>query len=62
MHFVWATQLCKEKSEVKFQMQYYILVLYLLVGLFDQTCVDAVVSITYQDCLLGNIICTAQES
>ena len=30
MHFVWATQLCKEKSEVKFQMQYYILVLYLL--------------------------------
>ena len=29
-----------------------------LVGLFDQTCVDAVISIIYQDSLLGNIVCT----
>ena len=33
-----------------------------LIGLFDQTCVDAVISIIYQDSLLGNIVCTIQEN
>ena len=33
-----------------------------LIGLFNQTCVDAVISIIYQDSLLGNIVCTIQEN
>ena len=31
-----------------------------LFGLFDQTCVDVVISIIYS--LLGNIVCTIQEN
>ena len=54
---LWAAQLCKQKSgEVKFQMQYSV-----VTGLFDQTCVDAVISIIYQDSLLGNSLYNTRE-
>ena len=33
-----------------------------LIGLFDQTCVDAVISIIYQNSLLGNTVCTIEEN
>ena len=42
------THLCKGKSEVKCQMKYCILFA-VLIGLFDLTCADAVISIIYQD-------------
>ena len=29
-----------------------------LIGLFDKSCIDGVISIIYQDSLLGNIVCT----
>ena len=32
-----------------------------LIGLFDQHCVDAVISINYLDSLLGNIVCTIES-
>ena len=33
-----------------------------LIGLFNQTCFDAVISIICQDSLLGNIVCTIQQN
>ena len=33
----------------------------MVIGLFDQTCVNAVISIIYQESLLGNIVRTIQD-